>query len=106
MKLLAAIMSIWVLLLTTVPCCAYEQKCNKTETSKEHKEHKEDDCENDGCEICSPFFCHCCAHVLITPKIELEIKHIGIDNKISHKSRTVNLVQQFVSALWQPPDLV
>ena len=104
MKLICCILSLYVLVLTSVPCCS-DDKCNDglntEQTSNNSHQHEG----NDHCNGCSPFLtCGTCLgfvynHVVISFKPYLVIVE---EKHISYNSSSVS---NFYTEFWQPPKI-
>ena len=105
MRVLAAILSIYVLLLTAVPCCLYDN-CEKEKTALAGKQPKHDDEQGnkDGCGTCSPFFCHSCSGCIIAT---FNYEPTLVKEPANRVYNTVIAVftPQYTPFLWQPPDI-
>ncbi|MBS1688887.1 MAG: hypothetical protein JSS96_09200 [Bacteroidetes bacterium] len=107
MRLLSAILSLYILLLTGIPCCAYDhcEDANvKVENNKAKHSVPQKDKEN-GCNSCSPFFsCHGCCGFIVAA-------HSGTSHTVftfpppAYSSYKEPYVSQFVPFFWQPPDI-
>ncbi|WP_036151149.1 DUF6660 family protein [Maribacter forsetii] len=104
MKILCSILSLYVFLLSTVPCC-WDDNCNdeeKTELTENHSKDQQDD----GCNTCSPFFsCGTCSgFVFINYSINFKKVHITKTKLVSvYKSK---FASNFFAKIWQPPKLI
>jgi hypothetical protein len=102
-KLISAILSLYILALTIVPCCTFDN-CpdDKTKTEQTANHEKGDD---DGCGNCSPFFtCEGCA----LPVISFESATFTIQSpeiKITYSSFIQFIISYNYSSIWQPPQL-
>ena len=66
-RLLSFILSIYILVLSAVPCCLHDS-CNDDQAI-ENTNHPDDHNKKEGCGACSPFFCHSCSAGCIVPEI-------------------------------------
>lgn len=105
MKIFCFILSLFVLSLSTVPCCSVDN-CNdeiKTAYAYNHsQDHKDSDCNT-----CSPFFtCGTCAGSVITgTRLGVDINKVPFIKEkfiIVYKSQIVN---NFIAKIWQPPKI-
>ncbi len=104
-KIFTCILAIYILILTAIPCCAYD-KCEndkvKTEKSEQKNKNKQED--KGCCGSCSPFFCHSCSgFIIVNYYYPIAIKKI-------HSRKTYNIyhpsiLSQYFHSLWQPPDV-
>lgn len=100
-KVFAWIMAFYLLLLSAVPCCAFDD-CpdDKTEQTASH-ENGDDDCGN-----CSPFFsCEGCAVTgFVYPMLSFE--QIISEAAPVFGTYTSRLLHQTHGDFWQPPKLI
>uniref|UniRef100_UPI0037434D6B DUF6660 family protein n=1 Tax=Pedobacter schmidteae TaxID=2201271 RepID=UPI0037434D6B len=102
MKLFALFLSIFVFVLTTVPCCALESN------EAHHQEQKPDTCSEDGndcCKCCSPFYvCGTCVGFTINSYSILSFA--VIIKPVQHNSIYLTVEpNQIPTIIWQPPKL-
>lgn len=107
MKLITVLLSIYILLLSGLPC-SDEVDCaeNKTETSKtnQHTNHQEDT------ETCSPFcICACCGTNIVlnfsfSPLIS-EIAQCFLSEKGKINFYNTSFISDFYGNIWQPPKI-
>jgi hypothetical protein len=101
-KLFSFIFLVYILLLSTVPCCAFDvcnDEAQKNQTADKHGH-------NDDCKNCSPFaLCGNCAGftVLITA-FRIERPQQMIQQKFTEYTRSY--CPQYISCFWKPPRLV
>jgi len=100
-KILSYILAFYIILLSAVPCCAFDN-CpdDKIESSTQQQESNDKDCGN-----CSPFFnCEGCAMTLINfEPIQFEIPFPPI---VSVYTGYIQLSLPKVNyEFWQPPKL-
>jgi len=99
MKFIAAIFSIYILLLTGVPC-ADEHFADADSTCVELP--AQDDSHSDNADLCSPFcFCACC-QILSFPEIH-DYRHIST---LSFDLMPAYIEQNYftlTSSFWRPP---
>lgn len=102
MKFFACILSIYILVLTAMPCCDRpdEGALQKTEISP-----KTSDIPCSDIDFCSPFCtCNCCS----SPKIQQETVVAFDSTPVEHKyfaALIVKLVTSVIVPVWQPPRL-
>jgi len=103
MRLLAIILSVYVLALSCFSCADEQVVCNKTQISESlactENEHHEDE------DVCPPFCtCACCKtsiEINIVAPLVSSIKKINPKPQIHFKATIVDM--QY--AIWQPPQL-
>lgn len=107
MRIPGLILSFYLILLATVPCCAVDN-CpeDKTEHAAEHK--KGDDPASPAgrdCGSCSPFFsCEGCATVFISyPPVQIEI--VSLKEPAVYAVYIQTALPDFNYDFWQPPKL-
>jgi len=107
MRLFSAILSLYILLLTGIPCCAYDhcEDANvKVENTKAKHSAPQKDKEN-GCNSCSPFFsCHGCAGFIIATGSNTLHTVFAFPPRVYNNYKEP-YVSQFVPFFWQPPDI-
>ena len=102
MKFFACILSLYILVLTAMPCCDRpdDGALHKTQISQ-----KTSDLPYQDIDLCSPFCtCNCCS----SPKIQQETTVVFDSTPVEHKyfgELTVKLVTSVVVPVWQPPRL-
>jgi len=103
MKILCFILSLYVLLLGTVPCCS-DNNCNdqiKTENADNHSQDHKDSDRN----TCSPFFtCGTCSgFVFIRTRVDFKKASFIQDKLITvYKSQ---FTDGYIAKIWQPPKI-
>jgi len=105
LKLLTTIFAFYILALSTIPCCVFDN-CpeDQIETTYLTTEHESSD--DDGCGTCSPFFnCGSCTvgftnYVTYTSLPKQQI-FASDSKKYSYYKQTFNT--NFSSTIWQPP---
>ena len=100
MKFIAYILALYIILLSTMPCCAFDN-CpdDKTKQAANHEQGEE------GCGNCSPFFnCEGCATATIAfEPLSIEITPITAITVYSNYLQT-SLPKGHYD-FWQPPKL-
>ncbi len=97
-------MSIYILLLTGIPCCAYEN-CEDGHTELAGGQTQgHDEGQDKGCGTCSPFFCHSCSGCIIAT-IHYEPAPVKVQGEKVYNAIIRVFTPQYVPFLWQPPDL-
>jgi hypothetical protein len=105
-KYLAFILSVFVLLLATIPCCLADD-CTDEEVPAEQTadSDKEQSRADANCGLCSPFYsCHTCpgfAFTNTTPKIPLVL----LADIKSYITCNQNSLFTFAASIWQPPKI-
>lgn len=101
MKLLSYILAFYLILLSAVPCCSFDE-CNedKTDLSAVPGDHEKGD---DDCGNCSPFFsCEGCAAAMISYEpVQFGIPVLEISSVYS--PYTHSSLSQVDYDFWQPP---
>jgi len=98
-KIFAFIFSFYILLLSTVPCCALDNCMDQTHQTNHSHEH------NSGCENCSPFNqCGNCVGFAFSPDVfQMQKPQQFMQQPFSASIQSV--LPQFFSSFWQPPRL-
>lgn len=106
MRFVTAILSIYLMFLTVLPCCAFDKCPEDRETTEavcQTNTHKGGD--NDGCGSCSPFFnCHHCAGFNISVKTVSYITktmEIPADKPVALEDHFT--LTTYSGNIWQPP---
>ncbi len=100
-KIFTFIFTFYILLLSTVPCCAVDNCNDQTEQSKSNDTHKH----NDDCKNCSPFaLCGNCADFTITTNsIQLGTPQQLSDPAFPYYKQIY--FPRYISSFWQPPKI-
>ena len=103
MKLAIAIFSMYILALTIVPCCSFDNcEEKKAVTAKMNGHDRGDD---DGCGSCSPFFsCEGCAAVSIVYE-PLQFDFTLPANSPVYTTYQHTLLSKTDLDFWQPPKI-
>jgi hypothetical protein len=104
MNLLKYILTFYLLLLSVVPCCAFDS-CpdDKAEAARETGRHKSGD--EDNCGNCSPFFnCESCASVTINSDIIYHTAPVPEEKRV-YTDFIPPLIPDVHYDFWQPPKL-
>lgn len=100
MKLLVMILSLYVLLLSGIPCNAFGHCCSdeieSSSNSQEPLKHKPEF-------PCSPFFACGSCHAIIVPQITYEVTAPIIFDKERHFYHSEGSVVQYSYSIFQPP---
>ena len=100
MKVIAFILSAYLLFLFAVPCCTFDN-CPEDKIALQ-TEHKEDD----DCGSCSPFFtCTGCSGFTVTAD-ELNGELISFFSNNQYSCFIVSSMPEINYDFWQPPKLV
>ena len=106
MRIAAAILSVYLMFLTVLPCCAFDncpEERQATEVSAQADDHQGGD--KDGCGTCSPFFnCHHCSGFNFSVKtIAFSTKTVDVptDKPVIFENRFIP--STYVGNIWQPP---
>ncbi|WP_145859689.1 DUF6660 family protein [Pedobacter suwonensis] len=105
MKFIALLLSIIVLTLTAVPCCALEREDNHAHKTDKREKHACNEHADDCCKDCSPFYvCGTCIGFTITTRtiITFAIQLLPIQ----HNTAYIPVELQVIAlSIWQPPKL-
>jgi hypothetical protein len=100
-KLICIILSVYALILSTVPCCSDVDYIDEVETVNVD-EHRQDH-DGDECNSCSQFLtCGSCSGFVFLNLDSFKV-YLAIETLIPfHTSLSTN---DFIAKIWQPPDL-
>jgi len=100
-KIFTFIFAFYILLLSTVPCCAVDNCNEPTEQSNSNNTHKHDD----DCKNCSPFaLCGNCVGFTITTKYnQLDTPKLLTDTDFPQYTQLY--FPQYISSFWKPPKI-
>ena len=103
LRFLALILSVYFLVLTAVPCCAFDGCETVARQQMEHPNKKQQQ-QDEGCKQCSPFFaCHDCAGGFIVIE-KFQVASLGLPNYLTPYERPIHALKGcFTSSYWQPP---
>lgn len=100
MKVIAFILSAYLLFLFAVPCCSFDN-CPEEKTVQQTDHEKGDG----DCGTCSPFFtCTGCSGFTVSPS-EINSAIIPFISKNQFSTYHVSLVADISYDFWQPPKL-
>ena len=100
MKLIAFILSAYLLFLIAVPCCSFDN-CPEENTVQAQNHEKE----NGDCGSCSPFFtCSGCSGFTVAAS-EMNAELIPFIPNTQYPSHNVALMPKVDFDFWQPPKL-
>jgi hypothetical protein len=103
LKIFAFILSLYILLLTGIPCCAFE--CKQEKIKMEHPNSSKQDQEKNCCNCCSPFFgCQNCGGFIVQQKFNIEVVIIQY-TAIRFAIYKHPYYPEYSSPIWQPPQL-
>jgi len=105
MKLIVTILSIYVLVLTAIPCSHVAVGHSMCKMEQQNDNTDQHDSES-GIDHCSPFCtCNCCATPVLTedPIIQFSCFKYCQHNYSEYYSTFTN---SFFATIWQPPQLV
>jgi hypothetical protein len=103
-KLLCFILSIYVILLSTKPCCT-DNDCQGKELIKREQVGKMPTKEKE-CPGCSPFFtCGTCIGFIITKPFKLDLELVTEPRIKQYACYQQLFIQQVYLSIWQPPQL-
>ena len=101
MKVIAFILSAYLLFLFAVPCCSFDN-CSEEKTAKEANHEKEDG----DCGTCSPFFtCTGCSGFTVSVEIS-NFEIIPSFTAQQYAGYILSLIPDIHYDFWQPPKLV
>jgi len=104
MKVIAIILSAYLLVLTVIPCCGFDNcqdDMSPTELSSNHETGDEDDCGS-----CSPFFnCESCATATLHATSNYFTTFVP-EKKHEFGDSSPSLIPDAHYDFWQPPRLV
>jgi hypothetical protein len=104
MKLLCLILSVYVIMLSTKPCCS-DNDCQGKELTKNEQARKSPIKEKE-CHGCSPFLtCGTCVGFVIAKPLNLNLKFMVETPVQIYACYQQPFVQQVSLSIWQPPQL-
>lgn len=102
MKILATILSLYLLVITCMPCCDLQECDNASESQFTTQQSHQAENEHAN-EICSPFcICACCTSVVELDQTD-EYSFDRPEVTATFFQHTVAVVSNDFSAIWQPP---
>jgi hypothetical protein len=106
MRLMTAILSFYLMLLTVLPCCAFDncpEDREQSETACQTNTHQGGD--KDGCGSCSPFFnCHHCAGFNFSAKtVAFQTQTIETPPAKPVAAEDNFHLSSYQGTIWQPP---
>jgi hypothetical protein len=100
MKLIAFILSAYLLFLFAVPCCSFDN-CSEEKTAQTQKHEKSDG----DCGTCSPFFtCTGCSGFTIAPS-EINRGLVSFSFDKQYAGYIVSSITEVDHDFWQPPKI-
>lgn len=102
MKIIAYILSFYILLLTAIPCIDVPQDnaLHKTELSQKTTDNHHNKADN-----CSPFWpCNCCIPPVISQAYILQFNCFSYSQKHFAEYKSAH-ISNLSSAIWQPPKI-
>ena len=105
MKIFCFILSVYVLVLSTVPCCADDNCIDETKTEQSNQHSHED--HQDGCGTCSPFLtCGTCVGFTLTKfTLTFEPSKVYLKTALLVPFHKNHFTSNFLSKIWQPPKI-
>jgi hypothetical protein len=103
MKILAYILSLYILVLTAIPCIdiPYNNSLQKIELTTKTTDNHQNDIDD-----CSPFCtCQCCATPVVFQISIIDFKSFSFSKKI-YSEYTSNYISSLNASIWQPPKLI
>ncbi|MES2545498.1 MAG: DUF6660 family protein [Bacteroidota bacterium] len=107
MKFITIILSLYIFILSAIPCVDIESDTvshSKVKFSSEKENHSHDK-END---LCSPFcVCNCCGQQILNFSQEITFEFRKISTEITTQIPTYKslLTSNFYGSIWQPPQI-
>jgi hypothetical protein len=100
-KVFAFICSIYILLLSTAPCCAFENCKDETKQAQKSDRHEN----NGGCKNCSPFNqCgDCNGFTLTAGSMQVDTPQPLVQQVFPGYIHS--FLPQYISSFWKPPRL-
>ncbi|RYZ54678.1 MAG: hypothetical protein EOP49_04545 [Sphingobacteriales bacterium] len=105
MKFISLVLSVIVLTLTAMPCCAFEGGEAHAHKARQIEKHACNEQDDDCCKDCSPFYvCGTCIGFTVTTQ---QVMTFAIQLKpVLHGSVYVPVKLQMIPiTIWQPPKL-
>ena len=100
MKVIAFILSAYLIFLFAVPCCSFDN-CPE-ELTMQQADHEEND---EDCGTCSPFFtCTSCSGFTVSVTVHSEI--ISFISNNQYPAYIVSSVPDISYDFWQPPRII
>ena len=104
-KFISFILSFYILALTIVPCCLYDNCPEDKAKTEQTSNHKTGD--DDGCGSCSPFFsCEGCLSASNIAEPVTFTPHIFLAGGKNYSSLVQSILSYDFHSIWQPPQLV
>lgn len=100
-KLFTFIFAFYILLLSTLPCCAVDNCNDETQQTQTADKHEH----NDSCQNCSPFtLCgNCVGFTFIANSLQVDLAQQFTEQTFSGYIQSY--LPQYISSFWQPPRL-
>jgi hypothetical protein len=100
MKLIAFILSFYIVVLTLIPCVDIHYNYLNTQIEISDKNHNHDKDHSDNCSpLCT---CNCCSvPILLTQTYIIQIVHLITNETVIHLPQKI--ISSVISSLWQPP---
>ncbi len=104
MKVICFILSIFIFVLTTIPCCA-DDRCDEEIMTEQNNKNSHESGKTKDCEHCSPFLsCGSCDGFVNISVIETDIPSLlFIDEQFI--SFSADWTSSFYTEFWQPPKI-
>jgi hypothetical protein len=100
-KLICIMLSVYVLILSTLPCCSDINCIDEVETAN-GDEHRQDQ-NDDGCKSCSQYLsCGSCSGFVFLNLDSLKV-YLAIETLIPFHMSLSTI--DFIAKIWQPPNL-
>lgn len=107
MKFWAMLLSMYVMLLAALPCCAFDNCPDDKAVTEQSHEAGHEKGDEDGCGTCSPFFnCNTCSSCFIAPVVTDFISAVdGVTASVFNSHYTSAIPESLAGNIWQPPKL-
>lgn len=103
MKIIYLLLSVYVVVLTSVPCCVEDNCKDEVKTEQTDPDHHHED--TDKCKDCSPFFtCSACSSFAFNHHI-VSIQPVLNFIEKKHKTYLTSWPNSFYTEFWQPPKI-
>jgi len=103
-KLLCLILSVYVILLSTKPCCA-DNDCQRKIATKKEQADKSPTKEKE-CPGCSPFFtCGSCVGFIVCKLLTINFPIVAKNHKTYHLAYQQPYIEKISLSIWLPPKI-
>jgi hypothetical protein len=104
MKFFACILSLYIMVLTAIPCAdkPEDHTLQKSEITQNAGSNHQHDCDH-----CSPFCtCNCCASPVIQQDIIIQFNCFSLLQEYTSSEYISVFTSDYLSSIWQPPQIV